>query len=280
MVRILRLQGFRKKAMGRLSLLLVLLLLVNFIVADLGFCEFNLATGKEEAIFISAEKERKMGEAISRQVEKKMKLDKNYTNQEKVDRIGQKLAMVSDRRDIIYHFYVIDDETENAFALPGGYIYIFKGFLEKLETDDEIAAILAHEIGHVCAKHSLKRLQNSLGYTVLRLLVVRGAEDPYSRAKGNEAVNQLMLAHSRADETEADKLAAKYLEKAGFDPYASVDILDKMIKWKMKGPIRAKRYWYTHPYLADRRATARKEVTGELSFDDYLNVTKEEEYVF
>jgi predicted Zn-dependent protease len=243
------------------------------------FSEYNLATGEEETLFISEASEIKMGRNIASQVEEKMGIDKNYAHQEKVDIIGQRLVKVCDRKDIIYSFKVIDDEKENAFALPGGYIYIFKGLLEKLDTDDEIAAILAHEVGHVCAKHSIKRLQNSMGYSALGILVSYGAKDNYSRRKVHEAIGHLMLAHSREDEFEADRLAVKYLKKAEYDQDAMLSVLDKLLKWQMEGPVRTKRYWYTHPYLAARRAAVRKETTGQMSFDDYMNVTEEEDYV-
>lgn len=263
-----------------LASLILRLIVITYLLnlPAFAFCEYNLATEKEEYLFISSEKEVSMGESISKQVEEKIKLDKNYTNQERVRIIGQKIAEVSDRKDIIYRFRVLDEEADNAFALPGGYIYIFKGLLEKLD-DEEVAAILAHEVGHVCARHSIKRLQNSLGYEILRVLVVRGAEDSYTRSKASEAVGQLMMAHNREDEIEADRLAVKYLEQAGYDPEAMVGAIDKLLEWQMEGPIRPKRYWYTHPYLAARRAAVRKEITGQLEFDDYLNVTAEEDYI-
>lgn len=255
------------------------LLASYFFLIKPAYCEYNLATGREEFILISPENEAKMGESLSKQVEKKFKLDKDYTNQEKVDLIGQKLAEVSDRKEIIFHFRVLDDKMDNAFALPGGYIYIFKRLLERLETDDEIAAVLAHEIGHTCARHSAKRLQNILGYEMLRFLVVKGAEDSYSRYKANQAINQLMLAYSREDEFEADRLAVKYLKKAGYKPEAVITVLDKLIKWQMAGPTKPKRYYHTHPYLGARRAVVAKEITGQMEFEDYINITPEEGYI-
>lgn len=250
-----------------------------FFLPKPAYCEYNLATGKEELILISSQQEVKMGESLSKQVEKKFKLDENYANQEKVDLIGQKLTEISDRKDIIFYFRVLDDEKNNAFSLPGGYVYIFKGLLEKLDNDDEIAATLAHEMGHVCAKHSVKRLQSSFGYIALRFLIIRGAEDPYSRYKANEAINQLMLSYSREDEFEADRLAVKYLKKAGYKPEAAIAVLDKLIKWQMTGPTEPKRYYHTHPYLGARRAAVAKEITGQMEFEDYINITPEEGYI-
>lgn len=262
----------------RLFLASFVLLSYSFLIKP-AYCEYNLATGEEEFILISTQKEILMGESLSKQVEKRFKLDENYINQEKIDIIGQRLADMCDRLDIIYRFKVLDDEIKSAFALPGGYIYIFKGLLEKLDTDDEIAAVLAHEIGHVCARHSVKRLQNRFGFEALRFLIIRGAEDSYSRYKANEAINQLMLTYSREDELEADRLAVKYLKRAEYKPDAMISTLDKLIRWQMQGPIRSKRYWYTHPYLADRKAAVAKEITGQMEFDDYINITPEEGYI-
>ncbi|NQT95145.1 MAG: M48 family metalloprotease [Candidatus Omnitrophica bacterium] len=220
-----------------------------------------------------------MGRNIAKQVEEKIDIDTNYTNQERIDIIGQKIASVCDRKDLIFHFKVLDEEdVKNAFALPGGYIYVFKDLIRGLE-DDEVAAILAHEIGHVCARHSIKRLHKGLGYQIMSILVVAGAKDAYTKRKAQEAFGHLMLANTREDELEADKLAVKYLKKAGYDPEAVVKVVDKLIKWQMDSPPGRKRYWYTHPYLAARRSAANQAITGEISFDDYMNVTEDEGYV-
>ena len=255
------------------------ILIISLIFIPSVFSEYNLATGEEETLFISKQKEINMGKSIAKQVEKKYDADENYSNQEKIDLIGGKLAEVSDRKGLIYHFMVLDEEdVENAFALPGGYIYIFKALFEKLE-DDEIAAILAHEIGHVAARHSIKRLQSGLGYQILQVLVIAGAKDSYTRRKASLALGHLMLANSREHEFEADQLAVKYLKKAGYDPEAMLRVINKLIKWQMKQKTTPKRYWYTHPYLSARRAAINKEIKGQLSFDDYINVTDEEGYI-
>lgn len=266
------------------SLTVLICLAFNAVFIKPCFSEYNLATGQEESIFISSDKEVKMGESLSRQVEKKFKTDESYTNQERAAIIGEKLAKACDRKDIIYHFKVLVDKSReeanyNAFALPGGYVYIFKGLLEKMDSDDEIAAVLAHEIGHICARHAVKRIQDSMGYEIMRILIIRGAEDNYTRYRANQAINQLMLSYSRQDEIESDRLAVKYLKKAGYRPDAMITALDKLIKLQMEGPARPKRYWHTHPYLSARRSALSKEIKGEMDFDDYINITPDEGYV-
>ncbi|MFH1646059.1 MAG: M48 family metalloprotease [Candidatus Omnitrophota bacterium] len=244
------------------------------------YCEYNLATGKEENLFLSSKKEAKMGRSISKSVEKKFDLSENYTYQEKVGLIGQKLVDVCDRRDLTYYFKVIDEEgVDNAFALPGGYVYIFESLMEKMDTDDELAAVLAHEIGHICARHSAKRFQGSFGYQLLRILAVKGAESSQDARRINEALTQLVLSYSREDEFEADALAVRYLDRAGYDKSAVISMIDKLIEINLDGPIRSKRYWHTHPYLGARRSAAFLEITGQMDFDAYINVTDDEEYI-
>lgn len=244
------------------------------------YCEYNLATGKEENLFLSSKKEADIGQSISKSVEKEFELSDNYTYQERVDRIGQKIVDVCDRRDLTYYFKVIDKEdVDNAFALPGGYVYIFEGLLEKMDTDDELAAVLAHEIGHICARHSAKRFQGSFGYQILRILAIKGAEDAQSAKRINEALTQLMLSYSREDELEADALAVKYLDRAGYDKNAVILMIDKLIEIQMEGPICSKRYWHTHPYLSARHSAASQKITGHMDFDAYINVTDDEEYI-
>jgi len=258
---------------------LLLLFFLFYANSAYPYSEYNLATGKEESLFLPIEKEIEMGRSIAEQVEKKYKLDGNYLNQEKAAKIGEGIAAVSDRKELVFRFRVLDvDDTENAFALPGGYIYIFKALFEKLD-DDEIAAILAHEVGHVCARHSIKRLQDSIGYQIMQILVASGARDSYTKYKAGEALGQLMLANSREHEFEADALAVKYLKKTKIDPNAMIRVIDKLIKWQMSGKTSPKRYWYTHPYLSARRAKINEEILGQMTFRDYMNVTDEENYI-
>jgi len=254
------------------KLFVSLFILSSIFITNPAYSEYNLATGQEEHLFISKEKEINMGRSIAEQVEEKFDLDENYLNQERI-------ADVCDRKELIFTFKVIDkDDVENAFALPGGYIYIFKALLEKLD-DDELAAILAHEVGHVCARHSIKRLQSGLGYQIMQILVIRGAKDSYTRRKAGEAFGQLMLANSREHEFEADALAVKYLKKANYDPEGMLNALDKLLQWQMEGKTGPKRYWFTHPYLSARKAQVSREITGQITFDDYMNTAEEENYI-
>jgi predicted Zn-dependent protease len=174
---------------------------------------------------------------------------------------------VSDRQDIEYNFYVLEDKELNALTLPGGFIYVNNG-LVKILNDDELAYVLAHEIGHVAARHIAKKLQSSMAYQLILGIAFTSVGDSAGGnaqgiASGVDAVYNLVdLAYSRKDEYEADRLAVKYAYKSGFDPYASISSLEKIKKeegpnWKVLG------YFRTHPYV-DERISALKSIIPQM----------------
>jgi predicted Zn-dependent protease len=244
---------------------------------SLGGCatQFNLATEEEEFIMMSSNREVRLGASIAEAIERKYKTIKDERLKERVDRIGQKLVSVCDRKDIVYHFDILDIDELNAVSLPGGYVYINRGLLERLQTDDELASVLAHEIAHIAARHSVKRLQGSLGYGLLRILLGGALKEAQAVRAADMAFVQLTMAYSREDEFLADKLAVKYLRGAGYDPEAMVNFFERLLEIKRKEPLRPKSAFRTHPYLPERIAMAKKEIYGSIPFEDYINIIKE-----
>ena len=192
--------------------------------------------------------------------------------QERVRKIGEKIASVCDRKDVNYYFKVVDQDDINAVSLPGGYVYINRGLIEKIDSDDELACVLAHEVGHIVAKHHIKKLQASFGYTFLNILSSQATSANFASGL-NLAMAQIMLAYSRDDEFLADKLGIMYAERAGYRPEAMVTFLEKL-KEADKKNIRniSVTYFRTHPYLAERIARAKQIIHGTIDFGDYLNI--------
>lgn len=231
-------------------------------------------------VFISTQREVNMGRKIDRKVRERFDDPVDPLMRKRVKEIGVKLAEHTDRRDVVYYFELLnvaDEDVYNAFAAPGGYIYIFQDMANALETDDRIAAVLAHEMGHVEARHSIKRLQGSIGATALMLLGSQMASDRGTQARANTAIGQLMAAYSREDEKEADELSVRYLEKAGYDPQASVEVLEWLRDKRMEGPRRRHTFSRSHPYLSQRIAHLKSHIQGHMDFDSYINLPFERE---
>jgi len=233
-----------------------------FMVLILAGCVtvYNPATQREEFIFIDTESEISIGKSLSTQINRDNKISKDWFKNERLRRIGQQIATASDRSDLEYHFFIIENEDLNAFALPGGYIYVHEAVMDKA-TDNELACILSHEIGHVAAKHSVKRLQAVLGYElVLNLAFSKSSSVDLYRAL-NVVFNVVGLGYSRDDERLADRLAVKYSYKAGYNPQGMISFFEKL---KAQAQERGSSYnlvfLSSHPPLDERINNVRSQI--------------------
>ncbi|MDD5432234.1 MAG: Maf and M48 domain-containing protein [Candidatus Omnitrophica bacterium] len=237
--------------------------------------EYNIATKEEDSLYYSTDKEVAMGQSIARQVEKEYKFVDDPLIQKRVQDIGKKIAAVCDRKEIDYYFYVLDDEDVNAVSLPGGYIYINKGLIEKCSSDDELAGVIAHEVGHIVARHSVKKLQVAQGYSILRLLVAVAPSGSSGAAVGtaaDTAFTEILLGYGREDELLADQLGARYEKLAGYDPHGMIKFLNKLQSIKKKKPLAPPVYYKTHPYVPDRIRVVKQELGEGMDFKDYINI--------
>ncbi len=236
--------------------------------------EFNVATQKEDLMFYSSDKEVAIGDSVSKQIEKNYTLIPDPALNERVIRVGEKIAAVCDRKELIYRFRVIEDEKDkdavNAVSLPGGYVYVFKNLLKVAETDDELAGVLGHEVGHIAARHGIKRLQAIWGYSILSVLAA-GTKNADFAQGAQVAYLQLMMGYSQEDELLADKLGARYAKRAGYDPQAMIKFINKLRKRHRKEESRPLSYFRTHPYSSERIRATKQELDEKISFEDYIN---------
>jgi beta-barrel assembly-enhancing protease len=231
-----------------------------FLTGDQAFAQFH-----------STESEMNMGSNLSREIAREYSISNNPKDIERVNRIGGRIAAHCGRKELNYYFYVIDDKKiKNAFSIPGGYVYVFKGLLDLLN-DDELAYVLAHEVGHIVARHAMKQLEISVGATlaVLASLFVRTNNPDVVRGV-SLAIDQLMSGYSQKDEFEADSLAVQETKSAGYDPKAGISALEKLYRENKKeiGPVN---YFRSHPYTAERLRNIRETLHMPISVEDYIN---------
>ena len=182
-------------------------------------CAINPATGQREFTLVSESQEIQLGMEGDKGIQVEYGVYEDPGLSAYVDRIGQKLAAVSERPDLEWHFRVLDSPVVNAFALPGGYIYVTRGILAVLNSEAQLAGVIGHEIGHVTARHGARQMTRAqlaaVGFGVGSAFV-EGFR-PYS-ALAQQGLGLLFLKYGRGDETLADELGVRYTTRAGFDP--------------------------------------------------------------
>lgn len=181
-----------------------------------------------DPVLIGEQSEIEIGKNTDRQIRQKYRVSSNATRSQRINAIGQRLAANSDRK-INYTFTVLDDEMVNAFAAPGGFIYITTGLLKRLENDNEIAAVLSHEIGHVVEKHSLKAIQRQMlaqfGLQIMTSLLGEGGLSQSLLLKASEiSASLLLLKNSRQNELQSDIDGVRLMRLSGYDPHAMIDV--------------------------------------------------------
>lgn len=218
---------------------------------------YNPATERHEFILIDTESEVALGADMDKEIRRDFVFLRDHSLQSRLDTIGKRVALASDRQDLNYSFSIIKDDEFNAFAAPGGFIYVNSGLINAA-TDDELACVLSHEVGHIAARHSVKRLQADLGYQLLMSIALgRGEPQAVSRVVGM-TYNVVALGFSRQDEFLADKLAVKYSKSAGFDPQGMVSFFRKLEKSKRPGLELV--FLSSHPPVKERIERVEKEI--------------------
>lgn len=221
---------------------------------------YNPATEQKELILIDTNTEVLLGKQIDFQISQEYEIVRGTPENEKVNIIGRKIAEVSDRQDLKYIFKIIKNKEVNAFCTPGGYVYIHTGLLEKIDNDDELACVLAHEVGHIAARHIVKKIQAQLGYELLISLALGKVEAKEIEKALNIAFNIIALGYSRQDELLADKLGIKYVYKAGYNPEAMINLFKKLQELKKDKTIATPLFLRSHPYLEQRIEKAEEEI--------------------
>lgn len=242
-------------------------IIMIFSMSTLAACSINPATGDRQfTALMSASQESSIG------MDEHPKILARYggvaANQELeryVRSVGAKLVPHTERKDVNYSFHLLDTPMVNAFAVPGGYLYVTRGLLALADNEAELAGVLAHEIGHITGRHSAERYSQSV-LAGLGTMVLAAAVDKNSVTKAAQLGSELYLkSYSRTQEHQADELGVRYLTRAGYDPYAMSNFLIRLqrhtelqsvISENKKNGGSSIDYFSTHPQTEERIAQA------------------------
>lgn len=237
-------------------------------------CARNPVSGQQDFVMMSESQEINLGRNADVDVRKQYKVYDNPALQSYVNRVGQAVAKNSHRPNLNYRFTVLDSPEINAFALPGGYIYITRGIMAYLNSEAELAAVLGHEVGHVTARHGVRQ-QSASQATGLGISIASIFVPGLSTQAGSDIANllsgALLSGYGRDHELEADRLGAQYLARTSYDPQAMIRVVSvlknqelfdaELAKQEGREPRRYHGTFATHPDNDSRF----RQVVGEAS---------------
>ena len=210
-------------------------------------------------IFTDAQ-EVQLGKQFSRQIEQEMKMYTDPVVTAYITQLGQHLANHSQRQNITYHFKVVNTDVVNAFAIPGGYLYVNIGLIRAAENESELAGVIGHEIGHVVGKHGVKQMTRQLGLTAVAELALGEDQSKLKQMVAGLAANGVLMKYSRDAEREADIYAVQEMYDAGIDPEGMATFFEKLRKLQRRDPSRLEQLFATHPLTTERITAVRSQI--------------------
>ncbi|MDP2470156.1 MAG: M48 family metalloprotease [Candidatus Palauibacterales bacterium] len=244
---------------------------------SLGACAVNPATGGRMFSLVSEGQEIEMGQQYMAEVDAGMGLYGNSGLQAYVDSVGQALAAVSERPDLPWSFKIVDDPVINAFALPGGPVYLARGIMAYFNSEAEMASVLGHEIGHITARHSVEQISRA---QLMQVGLVAGVVlVPELRPFGDAlsgGLGILFLKFGRDDESQSDELGFRYMTRLGYDPQGAVDMFEILERQREAAGGSIPEWQSTHPDPGNRVVAAEQRLAesqiegGIVRRDEYL----------
>jgi len=262
----------------------VLLALAGLITGIEVGCAVNPVSGRPELTLISAKQEQALGDEEAKKVEAGMGFADDSGFTPFLNTLGQRLAEHSPRKDVTYQFHIVDMTEPNAFALPGGYVYVSRGLLALTNSEAELAGVVGHEIGHVAGRHAVQRISKQAPMAVVFGLasgitgLVSSTVGDLLGGIGNLAQSAIFSPYSRSQETEADEVGQQIAAEAGWDPVALstfLTTLGREVALHEKEP-RKPSFFDSHPATPDRVAdTARQAKLLKRAARDPISQTRE-----
>jgi predicted Zn-dependent protease len=205
---------------------------------------------------VSQQQEVEMGAQYAQQINQQLPIVSDALVNQYVNTLGLQLARVADTRGLEWHFYVVNSPEVNAFAVPGGYVYVNRGLIERATRMDQLAGVMGHEIGHVTHRHSVKQMEQQngaqIGVTLACVLQPAVCNSGLGSAAINVGATAVFAKFSRNDESEADQAGIEYTTKAGIDPRGIPEMFQILLDERQARPAAVEAWFATHPLEEDR----------------------------
>ena len=217
------------------------------------------------ACAVSTQQEVEIGTNYASQIAKELPLIQDAEINRYITTLGTSLARVADQRNLDWHFHVVDSREVNAFAVPGGYIYVNRGLIERSTSMAQVAGVVGHEIGHVTRRHSVKQMQKAQGTNIgatLLCTLTAACNSGLTQAALSIGANAAFAKFSRTDEAEADEVGVQYVVKAGIDPNGIPEMFEILQKERKTTPTEVDRFFASHPMEESRISDTKRMIAA------------------
>jgi predicted Zn-dependent protease len=204
---------------------------------------------------ISQQQEVQMGVEYAQQINAQLPIVQDPELNRYINVLGDSIARLTSRADLDWHFFIVDSKEVNAFAVPGGFVYVNRGLIERTDRMDEVAGVLGHEIGHVVRRHTVKQMEKAQGANLgvtLACVLTSVCNSQVAGAAINIAGGAVFARFSRQDEAEADNEGFNNVVRAGISPVGMVTMFQKLLAERRSRPAGVEAWFITHPLEEDR----------------------------
>jgi predicted Zn-dependent protease len=267
-----------------LAVMIVGALFINVVAQSNPYDKYRKRTYSNKG-YLSEDDELKLAEQVHQELLKQTRLVEDRSINEYVNSVGQRLASASERPNIPWRFYVVDDKAINAFATLGGRVYVHTGLLAATQSEAQLASVLGHEIGHIVGRHGLANVKKSQKYgTLAGIATIAGAilggqaGANLGGGLGNLIAGGYLMKHSRDAEREADYLGLYDLKEAGYNTGGMVEMFEILQEVSASSPNAFGSILASHPAPSERAANTRREISQYLRGSDRKGLSSSEDF--
>lgn len=211
---------------------------------------------------ISIEEEWQLGARLARDIEQQMPMVRDPQALAYVNRVGRQMVAQTNMANLPFEFHIVNDPSVNAFAIPGGHVYVHTGLIAAADNASELAGVIAHEVSHITARHATEQLSRQYGISILASLVLGQNPAAYQQILAQILAAGALARYSRAAEEEADRLGLQAMHAAGYNPQGMVTMFEELLARQQRQPGAVERFFSSHPLTQDRIREAQARING------------------